>query len=363
MKILYVTTVAMTMRFFTSFISKLRNEGHTVDLACNSNEAKNKNEISHIPFSRSPFSRQNLTAYKQVKKLVETNNYDIVHCHTPVAAFITRLACRKARKKGTKVFYTAHGFHFYKGAPLKNWLLYYPAEKLCARFTDLLITINREDYELSQRKFKKAGKIGFVQGVGIEYDKFANAEVDCCAKRNELKIPQDAFVVLSVGELNENKNHETIIKAIAQCKEANIHYIIAGEGLEKGKLQDLVKQIGLDEKVHLLGFRDDVIALYKTADVFIHPSFREGLPVAVMEAMASGLPIIGSNIRGNADLVEEGKNGYLCEPNQLEDFSNKIKNLLENKQLYNDMCRCGKDKAQTYRNEEVHKQMKNLYGI
>ena len=156
MKILYITTIGGTMNFFQSFIQRLVQEGHTVDIACNNTTSKVAGfyyelgcNVYAIQTSRSPLNKGNIRAIRQIKTLVENNHYDIVHCHTPIAAMCTRIACRRARKQGTKVFYTAHGFHFYKGAPLKNWLVYYPVEKICSYFTDILITINREDYALS----------------------------------------------------------------------------------------------------------------------------------------------------------------------------------------------------------------------
>ena len=330
MKILYITTIGATMGFFKSFIKELVDAGHTVDLACNQDLAPIDDfyfdlgcKEYQIDCTRSPFAKGNITCVKQIKKLVEDNQYDIVHCHTPIAAACTRIACKGIRKQRAntdhplRVFYTAHGFHFYKGAPKKNWIIFYPIEKLCARWTDTLIAINKEDYNLAKEKFEGLGKtnklagcrIEYVPGVGIDVDKFKNTVVDRAAKRHELGIPEDAFLLLSVGELNENKNHQIVIRALADLmktdegKAKNYYYIIAGEGPLRGWLQDLINSLELTERVKLLGFRKDCAELYKTADLFIHPSLREGLPVSVMEAEAAGLACIGSNIRGNQDLM------------------------------------------------------------
>ena len=192
MKILYATTVSCTMNFFKGFISELVKEGNSVELACNCDFPVDSFyddlglRVYDIPFSRSPLNKSNLSAYRQLKKIVESGEYDIVHCHTPVAAMITRLACRRGRKKGTKVIYTAHGFHFYKGAPKINWLIYYPIEKICSYITDVLITINKEDYTLAQKKMR-AKKVEYVPGVGIAVNKFANPGVTKKQKREELK--------------------------------------------------------------------------------------------------------------------------------------------------------------------------------
>ena len=275
MKILYVTTIGGTMNFFNSFIKQLINEGHTIDIATNERNSKVPAcyhewgcKVHQIDTSRSPLNKGNVKAIRQLNFLVEQEKYDIVHCHTPVAAMCTRLACRKARKEGTMVFYTAHGFHFYKGAPLKNWMLYYPVEKICAHFTDVLITINQEDYALAQKKMK-AKRVEYVPGVGIDLTKFGQAAVDKSAKRKELGIPEDATLLLSVGELNENKNHETVIRAI---KDVEVYYVIAGRGGLQEHLQRVINELGMTEKVKLLGFRADVAELYQAADIYILPS-------------------------------------------------------------------------------------------
>ena len=330
MKILYVTTVGITMGFFKAFVRNLLDEGHTVDIATNEEGAPVPDcyrewgcAIHQIATSRSPLNKGNIKAIKQLKMLVAKEKYNVVHCHTPVAAICTRLACRKARKNGTKVFYTAHGFHFYKGAPLKNWLMYYPVEKFCAYFTDVLITINKEDYALAKKKMK-AKRVEYVPGVGIDLMKFGQSTVDESAKRKELGVPKDATLLLSVGELNENKNHETVIRAIADL---DVYYIIAGNGDLQEHLQDIIDMLGMTERVKLLGYRTDVAELYQIADYYVLPSIREGLNVSMMEAMASGLPVICSRIRGNIDLIDNnGGNTFIAQ--RIDDCQKAIKDVL-----------------------------------
>ena len=227
MKILYITTIGGTMPFFKSYIKKLIDEGHTVDLASNITQSPIPSyytewgcKIFPIECARSPINIGNIKAILHIKKIVEENHYDIVHCHTPVAAACTRIACSTARKKGTKVIYTAHGFHFYTGAPLKNWILYYPVEKICSYWTDIIITINTEDYERAKKNFS-AANIKYVPGVGIDVEKFENTTIDVEKKRRQIGIPADAFCLLSVGELNNNKNHQIVIKALANIKETS----------------------------------------------------------------------------------------------------------------------------------------------
>ena len=331
MKILYVTTVGITMGFFKPFIRSLLDEGHSVDIATNEAESKVPDcyrqwgcTVYPISTSRSPLSKSNLSAIAQLKALVSEQGYDIVHCHTPVAAMCTRLACRKARKQGTKVFYTAHGFHFYQGAPILNWLVYYPVEKVCSYFTDVLITINQEDHALAKKRLR-AKHIAYVPGVGLDLEKFSQSTVEKCAKRQELGIPNDATLLLSVGELNENKNHETVIRAIADM---DVYYMIAGIGEKKEQLQALVEELNLTDRVKLLGYRTDVAELYRACDIFVFPSFREGLSVSVLEAMASGLPVVCSRIRGNTDLIDE-KGGALFCPHSTEDCRSAIAKITD----------------------------------
>lgn len=335
MKVLYVTTISATMNaFFKPHIEMLVREGHQVDLACNDEGwpiddfYKELGCVFYrVDFSRSPLSTDNLRAFGQLKKVVEQGDYDIVHCHTPNAAVITRLVCRKFRKKnGLKVFYTAHGFHFYKGAPKLNWLVYYPVEKYCSRFTDKLITINREDYELAKSKFH-AGQVHYVPGVGVDLSRFENVQVDRSAKRKELGVPEDAFLLLSVGELNENKNHQVVIRALAKLNDTGIHYAIAGVGDKREALLALAKELGVDKQLHLLGYRKDIPELNCAADVFCFPSYREGLSVSLMEAMASGLPVICSTIRGNTDLIH-GDNDCLFDPHSVDQCQRSIEMVL-----------------------------------
>lgn len=313
MKILYVTTISLTINsFFKSHIEMLVREGNCVDIACNYKDLpldELYNELGcnsyQLDFSRNPLSSDNIKAYGQLKNVIENGDYDVVHCHTPNASVIARLVCRKFRKKnGLKVFYTAHGFHFYKGAPKLNWLIYYPIEKLCSYFTDKLITINKEDFELAKRKFN-AKDVYYVPGVGIDLTKFENVQVDRNEKRREIGVPEEAFLLFSVGELNDNKNHQVVIRALAELNDSNIHYAIAGVGDKRDYLLDLAKELGVSDQLHLLGYRNDIPELNHSADLFCLPSIREGLPAAVMEAMACRLPCVVSRIRGNIDLIDE----------------------------------------------------------
>ncbi len=275
-----------------------------------------------IPRSLNP--KAIYSAYKQVKALLERENYNLMHCHSPIGGVIARQAAKGLRSTGLKVIYTAHGFHFYDGAPLKNWLIFYPIEKWFSRYTDVLITINKEDYKRATEKFK-AKKVVYIPGVGVDTKKFAPRKSGRERIRTELNIPEERIFLLSVGELNENKNHESVIRALGGIN--NLTYVIVGKGELAGKLQNSATECGVD--LRLVGFRTDVADFYGAADVYILPSIREGLNVSLMEAMASGLPVVCSKIRGNNDLIEEGKGGFFFNPRSEQSMKKSIHTLLE----------------------------------
>lgn len=370
MKILYVTTISLTMNsFFKPHIRMLVEQGHQVDIACNDKElplAEVYKELgckAHtIDFSRSPLSPDNAKAYGQLKRVVEEGKYDIVHCHTPNASVITRLVCRKLRKQGLKVFYTAHGFHFYKGAPKLNWLVFYPVEKLCSRWTDRLITINKEDFELAKARFK-AGEVCYVPGVGIDLSRFQNVQVDSAAKRREIGVPEDAFLLLSVGELNENKNHQIIVRAMAQLQDPKIHYAIAGIGEKKDELLKLAEELGIGDRLHLLGYRKDVAELYHAADVFCFPSIREGLGLAAVEAMACGTPVIAADNRGTRSFIRHGENGFMCPFDKTADFAQAIVGLHRDMPLAAQFAAEGRKTAEGFALNNVLEKMSEIYSL
>ena len=230
--------------------------------------------------------------------------YDIMHCNTPSGGMVGRICAHQM--KTPKVIYMAHGFHFWKGAPLKNWLLYYPVERFLAHFTDRLITINHEDYARAQRfHFKKGGKAVYIPGVGIDPKKYAPDTEKRANKRQELGILDGETMLLSVGEVNQNKNHKVVIEALAKWQRKDIRYVICGIGPMEAELKKLVETLGLAAQVTFAGYRTDIGDYYQAADVFVISSYREGLPVAPMEAMTACIPCVASRIRGSVDLLAD----------------------------------------------------------
>lgn len=367
MKILYVATIGGFMPFFKSLIRELINGGNEVDIAANMSCYPLPEyyrewgcDIYQLSCSRSPLSKGNWRCVKELKKIVSEKQYDIVHCHTPIAAVCTRIACREVRKTGTKVIYTAHGFHFYTGAPLKNWILFYPVEKLCSRWTDVLITINEEDYKRAKNHFH-IRRIENVPGVGINIHKFADVKVDRDLKRREVEVPENAFVILSVGELNRNKNHQVVLRAMSILNDANIHYVIAGKGDQKEALIRLANKLKISNNLHLIGYRDDIAELYKIADICCFPSIREGFGLAAIEGMASGLPVIAGDNRGTREYVRNKENGYLCTSNDYFQFAEAIARLCQNITLRKEMGEHGQKKAKEFDLKIVDKKMNEIY--
>lgn len=340
-KVLFTATVDSHIELFhVPFLKWFKEQGYEVHVATNGN-----NNIPYcdkkikISFERSPYKINNLKAIKSLEKIIDKENYDIIHTHTPMGSVVTRLAARKARKNGTRVIYTAHGFHFYKGAPLLNWLLFYPVEKILARYTDDLITINKEDYHLAKNKFKT--NVYYVPGVGIDENKFnfkmSNKEKN--ELRESLGLKADDFVMIYPAELSVRKNQEWLINSIKDLiiNNFNIHLLLPGRDNLNGKIQLLVKTLGLEKNIHFLGFRNDIPKLLMISDIAISSSKQEGLPVNIMEAMYLGLPIIATDCRGNRDLVENGKNGFIIDTgdsNMLNLCINKLYKSIGDKEIF-----------------------------
>lgn len=312
--------------------------------------------LHQIDFVRSPYNIiANEKAYRQLKELMRMEQFDGIHCHTPMAGALARLS---ANATGTKpVLYTAHGFHFYKGCPLKNKLIYQTAETFLARYTDAQITINQEDYAAAQ-KFPLRGKAYYVPGIGVDVQKIASVQVDRVAKRKELGIPEDAFAFLTVGELIPRKGHELLIRAFAKSNISGVQLLICGSGREKEHLTALIKELGISDRAHLLGFRNDIYELLKCADAFVFPSKQEGLPVALMEAMVAGLPCIASRIRGNVDLLPDSR--YLFEASDEAALCQLMCDVVDGVQVGQE-CARNKKTLEQYDVRNVSEQMKKIY--
>ncbi len=371
LKMLYILNVANKVNDFSqASMVAAQNIGIEFHIAGNwaypSNKELKKDEnkygikIHQIDFIRTPYDPKNIRAYIQLKKLVKSEKYDIIHSNTPIGGVLGRLIGRACKVKIN--IYQAHGFHFYNGAPKKNWLIYYSVERWLARYTDALITINQEDYEFAKKKFKLRhnGKVYYVPGVGIDLQQYQNdsSENIRVKLRSELGIDENSIVCISMGDLIPRKNYGVAIRAISKCA-ANIHYLICGQGPELENLEKLADECGVKERVHFLGFRSDIKDLLKASDVFLFTSLQEGLPRSTMEAMASGLPIACSRIRGNTDLIDEGKGGFLFDPENVDECAVSLDKLLSSDM--NAMSKYNLDKINNFSLDAVSATMTEVY--
>jgi len=366
LKILVLTTVIKTAySFLLPHLDLLRNLGHQLDLACNVDHpvrealSSRVDTIFDIPFSRSPFSRSNIKAYLALRHLITQEKYEGIYCHTPVASALARLACR--RNPNCKVLYVAHGFHFFQGTSPSGWLIYYPLEYYLSKYTDRIVTINMEDYSRARNSLR-AKNVDYVAGVGVDIPACSDMHVSLDKKREELGLPTEAFVALSVGELNSNKNHSVVIKGLAMLKNKNIHYVLCGDGAAESQLRKLVRNYGLERHVHFLGYRSDVAEIHRAADVFVFPSKREGLGLAAIEAMASGLPIITSNVHGIRDYSVANLTGLVCSPSDASCYAAAIDTLMNRPDLRASASCHNRERAKAYDYSIVMPKWKRIYA-
>lgn len=370
MKVLLVATVQSHIcQFHRPLVAMLHEHGCEVHVAARNNLAEKNGlkldfveRVFDVPFQRSPFSPKNLGAYKQLKKIIGEGGYDIVHCNTPVGGVVGRLAARKSRKRGTKVFYTAHGFHFYKGAPKKNWLIWYPVEKFMCRHTDKLITINEEDYQLARSKFPV--ETCHIHGVGVSVSRYHphSAEEEEVLRKEESLSAQD-FVVLCTGELNANKDQRTLIDAAVLCRDRipELKVLLAGNGPLESTLREQISGNHAEGYIRLLGYRTDLERVVPAADVIVSCSHREGLGLNLIEGMLCGKTVIAVENRGHRELVEDGVTGYLIPAGDSRALAEVLVKLYKSGARQR-LGQAGYEKARLYTDQNVKRELKELYG-
>lgn len=366
-RILVTSTDLMMVQFLVPHVINLSENGFEVEIACSDvggrmEEVREKlnhyvKAIHVVRLVRSPASPTNLKGYRDMKKEIDTGHYDVIWTNEPVMGVVTRLAARKARKRGTKVLYMVHGFHFFTGAPKANWMIYYPIERFASRFCDEIVTINHEDYERAKKMHVPSVK--YIHGIGVNTDRLQKRENQSNI-REELGLINDEFLVLSVGELNKNKNHRVIIRALGHLKDNKIHYIVCGKGDQLEALQLLAKENGIEDYVHFLGYRTDVVDICSQADVFVFPSYREGLGLAALEAMYCGLPLITSNVRGPVDFMIDGETGYTC-PQDAAAFADAIRKIKADATVRTRMGENNRKVVQDYCLESVKVEVLDLF--
>ena len=378
-KVLLVSHVSgFVPQFEMNDVHLLQEMGYEVHYASNFNtpsygtdneRLKGTGIVRHqVDFVRSPWNiPANLKAYRQLKLLMEEQSFSLVHCHNPMSAALTRIA---AKTSGTgPVIYTAHGFHFYQGAPFHMWLIYGSMEWFLSFLTDQQICINKEDY-LFAKHFFHSRRIDYIPGVGINTEKIHEISVDREKKRSELGIPEDAIVLVSAGEMIPRKNQAVILKALAELnrdrsaagtEKLKYFCVICGHGELRDDLSAQAKELGLEHQVLFPGYRDDLWEIYKASDIFVFPSLQEGLPAALLEAMAAGLPVVCSDIRGNNELITNGRGGYRVFPKNSAAYAEKIRELSFNAEKRKTMGGWNCRRAEYYKEAETMKIMKTIY--
>lgn len=317
--------------------SELNIGGWQVDYACaNEEPVHDADNVFTINFARNPLRFDKHTrAYRQLKKIIDEGNYDAIHTHTPVGSIITRLAARKAKKHGTKIIYTSHGFHFYDGAPKKNWLLYYRAERNAAKYTDLIITINREDYRRAKRDF--GCPVEMIDGVGVDTARFAKTtKAEQAEARAKFGLDEDDFVICYLAEFTKNKNQRTLVEAAAPIMKENpkLKLIFLGEGPCMNEVKALAKELGVQKQCLFPGYvRSKYAALVQSCNLYVSLSIREGLGLGVLEALYCGLPIIVSDNRGHRDIVDNNKK-YLVPPMDVAALTKKLREAIRHPAEY-----------------------------
>ncbi len=371
-KVLLVATVQSHIgQFHRPLAEVLHNHGYEVHVAAHDNlYLKNglkldfADKVFDVPFSRSPKSKDNIEAYKRLKQILDNDHYEVVHCNTPMGGFVTRLAARNARKKGTKVFYTAHGFHFYDGAPKKNWLIYYPIERFFSRMTDTLITITREDYKLASEKFHC--HIEHMHGVGVDGKRYFKASAEeKMTMREKMGYPVTQKLILCIGELNQNKNQTMAIKAMHKVVEQfpDALLILAGNGPREEFLKEYIRQEGLEKNIQMIGYVTNLQDYQHIVDVQVCCSKREGLPLNVVESMLSGNPVVASFNRGHRELIENGKTGYIVAVDDSEKMAEKVLVMLQDEKQKQYIETNAMMFAQQYTFDNVKKELKAIYGL
>lgn len=365
----------MMYQFLLPHVRFLYENGYIVDVACSYAEGyqdegyhdfirdslPEESTMYSVSLARNPYDFHNIKGLSDLKEIFENKKYDLIWTNEPVMGVMTRLAAAKCRKNGTKVLYMAHGYHFFRGAPIKNWI-YYPIERIMSRYCDAMCMINWEDFDFT-RKHIPFMQVYHIDGIGFNSAKYEKIKIDKEKKRKELGFNTDDIILLSVGELQPRKNHEPVLRAIAEINNKNVKYVICGWGELKEDLLSVADKLGVKDRLFLLGHRYDIAEILKMADVFIHPSLREGLGIAVLEAMSAGLPIISSNVQGLKDFIQNDRNGFVCAPSDINGYRIAIEQLLKDPNLRAKMSKNNIVDSKKYDIQNSRKQVLDILNI
>lgn len=367
-KLLYIATSDVHLAtFHKPYLKWLGDNGVQVDIVVENRgniEFDGVTNTFYLDFPRSFTKKELLVSYRKLKNIIDNGNYTIVHCHTPIPSMLARLAARNARSKGTKVLYTAHGFHFYKGAPISRWLFYYTAEYALSKFTDAIITINKEDFDYVNSKMLHKDSY-HIKGIGVDSSRFKPLDKEEKKnKRIELGLDSDKFILLYVAEFISRKNHEFIIRAVQSLQKTipNLQVLFAGKGELLDRMKALTKELKVENAIQFLGFRKDVHLLSAIADVGISASKHEGLGLGLTEEMFCKVPIIASYDRGHKEMVIQGVNGFMFQQGNLEEFIEYVNLLYQDENLRLKMGEAAYIKAQEFEIKNSLNAMTDVYN-
>ena len=359
------TTDNMIWQFLLPHIRHLQENGNVVEVVCAKtgfwfDELHDKHGLTvhEINFARNPIKPSNFKAYKKLKQLQKERKFDLVYCQQPVGGLMGRLIGKKFK---IPVIYTAHGFHFFKGCSFKSKLVYKTVEKWLSKYTDILITINDEDFEAAKKM--KAKNVAKINGIGMAFNKYEPLTETRQQIRKSLNLTDEDFVIVTVAEFIKRKNYNTMLETIKELKNRNenVKFVICGRGQEEENIKSQIKQLGIEENVLMLGFRKDINRILTASDMFMLASFQEGLTLSVIEAMSFGLPCVVSDVRGNRDLIADGKGGFVVETENECMFADKIQSLVKNQEMRKQFADFNKEESKKYTIESVKAELEEIY--
>lgn len=364
-KVLFVASVPVHFHaFHRPYFKWLCDRGYEVHVACNGDfEDVHVSRVWRIPFQRSPWSLSHPTSAALLRRIIEEQGYLLVTCHTPMASVLARISSRRARRSGTKVIYTAHGFHFFKGSSLFSWLVYYPVELILSYITDGIICINEEDFDLIRRKGSKKANYYLIPGIGVDSSRFR--PVDSLNRqeiRRTLGLSDTDFVLVYAAEFIERKNHRMLVDAVLRLahRVVGLKVLLAGKGELLEEMKGLVRRLGLGEHFHFLGFVANVERCYQCADIAVSSSRQEGLGLNLVEAMMCGLPVVATIDRGHCTVVDSGVNGHLVPQGDSVAFADAIYDLYVSSETRRRLARAAIEKASRF---EIERSLAAVSGI
>ena len=312
-KILFISNHAGFSKFNKAYIDFLSRNGIKVYNASPGIEVMADCTQIDVPINRNPLHFGNISALIILARRIKSENILNVHCHTPSGGLVGRLL--KLFIPNLNVIYTAHGFHFYKGAPFLYWLTFFVIELLLSPLTKAIITINNEDYNLSRKLLKR--NTYKINGVGVNLDRFKPDEIARKKGREELGIKENSLVLIYVAQFIDRKNHDFLLKAFSEYLRINPNSILLllGNGpLENRQLQ-LAEELNIAKYIRFLGYRKNVEYYYQLSDIAISVSKQEGLPMNLVEGLSTGLTIIASDVRGHRDIILQSSGNLLFKLN------------------------------------------------